>query len=182
MNSPTSVTPLAPATAGTGRPNAVRTLLRLLTPARILEALLLGLIVVCLGFVVSWFPVQEKPRTPIELTPFLPRTSTETVVALRPSSMKSQSIVLPYPGTLTVEAASTRGEPFSFYLINVQSDGLPTQGKEFSLVPEFTAEGVVSYRRESRIAPGVYLITLINSSVKSGLPDPTLRIHARLDP
>ena len=72
MNPPNPVTPGAPASAGTGRPKPVPALLRLLTPARLLEALLLGLIVVFLGFVVSWFPVQEKPRTPIELTPFLP--------------------------------------------------------------------------------------------------------------
>jgi hypothetical protein len=144
--------------------------------------MLLSLIVVSLSLAISWLPVEEKPRVPIELTPLVPSTSTATEVTLRNSSMKSQSIVLPYAGTLTVEATSSGGAPFSFYIIGVQPNSQRSQGKEFAIVPEFTAEGVSSYLRKSRIEKGVFLITLINSSVDISRPDPTLTIHARLDP
>lgn len=152
------------------------------TPGRIFEGVLLGLIVVSLGLVFVLGPSPADPRSSLELTPFLPTTTTDTVVTLPNSTMKAQSIVLPYAGKLTIRASSRDAEEFNLYLVRVQPDQLPADGKEFLLLPEFTAEKVRSFQRQAAVEKGVYLLTLINSSGKNDRPSPSLSIHARLDP
>ncbi|MCX6953017.1 MAG: hypothetical protein NTV51_12760 [Verrucomicrobia bacterium] len=152
------------------------------TPGRIFEGMLLGLIVVALGLVFTLGPAPADPRGPLELTPFIPATTTNSVVTLPNSTMKAQSLVLPYAGTLTIDASSRDSEEFNVYLVRVQPDQPHSDAKEFLLLPEFTAERVRTFKRQAVVEKGIYLLTLINSSGKNDRPTPSLNIQARLDP
>jgi len=158
------------------------TVLSHVTPGRIFEGVLLALIAAALGLVFVLGPAPPDPRTSIELTPLLPSKGTDSVVNLPNSTMKAQSIVLPFAGKLTIHAASRDSHEFNLYLVRVQPDQSPNEGKEFLLLPEFTAERVRSFERQAAVEKGVYLLTLINSSGRNDRPQPSLSIHARLDP
>ena len=152
------------------------------TPTKILEGVLVGLIFAALGLVFFLGPVPERPRSSLEITPFLPSTGTDTILALPNSTMKAQPLVLPFSGKLTVQVSSRDAEEFNLYLVQVQSDQRPSEAKEFTILPEFTAERVHSYERQAPVSRGVYLLTLINSAGKNDRPNPSLNIRAKLDP
>lgn len=163
--------------------NVLGSALSQLPPIKLLEGVLLGLIAACLGLVFVFGPVPDPVAAAArELPPFLPATVADMVVPLPNSTMKSQSLVLPAAGTLTLRASGSDAGAFNLYLIRVQADLLPGRAREFALMSEFTAEGVRSYARQAPVEKGVYLVTLINAAARNERPDPVLTIHARLDP
>ena len=117
----------------------------------------------------GWFAWQQPSSAEIVL-----RDSSEPLAS---EAIRILGFEVPKAGSLTIEATSDAGEPFTLYLVTRSSDR--SKPHEYRMIQKFSGENVIRIRKSANVERGEYTIMLLRPLPKVG-PPTSIRVRVRL--